>query len=44
VVDRIADPQYAGELPVIMGSGIYKPLLILAAIVTLNMLKKDGFN
>jgi len=44
VEDRLANPQFASEWPVVMGSGVYKPLLILAAIVTLNILKKDGFN
>jgi len=44
VEDWIANPQFASEWPVIMGSGVYKPLLIFAAIVTLNMLRKNGFN
>ena len=44
VEDRLANPQFASEWPVVMGSGVYKPLLILAAIVTLNMLKEDAFN
>ena len=43
VEDRIANPQFASEWPVIMGSGVYEPLLILAAIVAMNMLKKDAF-